>query len=200
MAPSVLDKRLTYCQSPSFCRPLTIPAIQQYDRRVDVYAVLLEKRIGCLSAKHEPIDVVKWFHWFSIDVMMDLTFSKSFRMLETGLAHPITKMLHDSLEIVGLLSPVPWLIRIGLDLLPRCPVVKQWRDLVTTSRQLMGERKEVLRKSHQILPQLTWLFKRTLDLRDISYWLINQANKDSCNQENQRWLYGDSTSAIIAGR
>ena len=123
--------------------PLTCAALQEYDRRVNVYADLLEKRVADLSARNLSFDANKWFQWFSIDVMGDLTFSKPFHMLGTGVTHPITDMLHNSLDIVGLLSPVPWLIRIGLDLLPFHPIVKQWQGLVRSSRELMDERREV---------------------------------------------------------
>ena len=135
---AVLETRL--------CTLLTPIALQEYDRRVNVHATHLESLISALDAGNGSVNVTQIFHWFSIDVMGDLTFSKSFRMLENGEAHAIAGLLHDSMDILGVLSPAPWLVRLGLDLLPSHPAVKKWNSLVNLSRALMSERREVSRR------------------------------------------------------
>lgn len=158
-------------------------ALCEYDKRVNIHATHLESRIAALNAGDGFVNVVPVFHWFSVDVMGDLTFSKSFNMLENGEAHPIAGLLNDSFDIVGIFSPVPWLLRIGLDLLPGLPVVKKWHRLVKLSRDLMNERRE---KSGEVC--------------DISNWLINHDKRYEPTNEDVRWLHGDALSAIIAGR
>ncbi|KAL8937854.1 MAG: hypothetical protein Q9216_004217 [Gyalolechia sp. 2 TL-2023] len=164
---------------------LTPTALHEYDQRVNVHATHLESRVAALNADNGFVNVTQLFHWFSVDVMGDLTFSKSFRMLENGEAHPIAGLLNDSLDIVGVLSPVPWLMRIGLNLLPGHP----GRGITASSRELSFENLSLV---------LTGL-QKSGEICDISNWLINHNKGYEPSDEDLRWLYGDSTSAIIAG-
>ncbi|KAL8825843.1 MAG: hypothetical protein Q9170_007635 [Blastenia crenularia] len=139
--PSTLE--VCVAQGPRLFRLLTLIALHEYHRRVNVQATHLENRIAALTASNGFVNFTQLCHWFSVDVMGDLIFSKSFHMLEKGEAHPIAGLLSDSLDIIGVLSPVPWLMRIGMDLLVSHPVVKKWHRLVKPSRELMIGRKEV---------------------------------------------------------
>ena len=82
--------------------------------------------------------------------MGDLTFGKSFQMLENKKAHPVTEMLRKSLEMLGFFTPAPWLMRLGVDLFPRIGVIKQWKALIRYSENQMDERKKVFADNSQI--------------------------------------------------
>ncbi|MCJ1385516.1 hypothetical protein MMC17_008639 [Xylographa soralifera] len=164
-------------------RSFSTQALRSYEQRVDKYAVLLDRRIEELSIKEASVNVSEWFHWFSFDVMGDLTFAKSFRMLENGEAHPLTEMLRKSLAMIGLLSPAPWMLRLGIDIFPYHPVVRQWMEWIKYAKALARECE-----------------KMSADRCDISSRLIEASTKNSIPEADQwHWIDGDSTAATIAG-
>lgn len=57
----------------------------------------------------KPVDVSKWFNFYSFDVMGDLSFGKSFGMLQDGVKHYFMKALHADMTSVGYLSHLVWL-------------------------------------------------------------------------------------------
>ena len=78
------------------------------------YAGQLEQ----LIAQHEgqPLIANKYFEWFSFDVMGQVAFSKDFNMLKSAQWHSAIKMLRDGLAVLGPLTPVPWLMKLGSDI------------------------------------------------------------------------------------
>jgi hypothetical protein len=56
-----------------------------------------------------PIDMSIWFNFYSFDVMGDLSFGKSFNMLQNGVKHYFMTSLHTDVKIIGYLCHLPWL-------------------------------------------------------------------------------------------
>lgn len=88
-------------------------AIRGYEERTKVYRDVLIKKIA--GFKGQPVNVSKWFNFFSFDVMGDLAFAKSFDMLEDSKEHWAIKLLNEGMGVVTL-SPPTWLFRLALPL------------------------------------------------------------------------------------
>ena len=76
-----------------------------------VYADQLEQLIA--QSEGQPVNANRYFQWFSFDVMGQVAFSKDFNMLRGAKWHAGVKVLRDGMEILGPLSPVPWLMILG---------------------------------------------------------------------------------------
>lgn len=50
--------------------------------------------------------------FYSFDVMGDVGFSKDFGNLTSGVEHSAIKPIHEHIKIIGVLSPIPWLMNI----------------------------------------------------------------------------------------
>lgn len=72
----------------------------------------------------KPEDITKWIHFFGLDVMGDLVFGKSFRMLELGRPHFILKQMAAMGPLVGSLICVPWLLILFQNL----PIIGHMRN------------------------------------------------------------------------
>ncbi|KAL8891148.1 MAG: hypothetical protein Q9192_005778, partial [Flavoplaca navasiana] len=124
------------------------PALEKYSVHIKTYAHQLEQIIE--KSCREPINVNKHFYWFSFDVMGQFAFSKSFNMLKTQSWHHVVQMLRAGLEVVGPLSPVPWLVRIGFDL-PVSSVVRDFQKMERWCAERMDERiKDFERQTHPL--------------------------------------------------
>ncbi|KAL8678451.1 MAG: hypothetical protein Q9186_005189 [Xanthomendoza sp. 1 TL-2023] len=118
----------------------TTEALENYDSHVKEFAHQLE----CIIAENagKPITINQYFYWFSFDVMGQSAFSKSFNMLKTQKWHHVVQLLRAGLELVGPLTPVPWLVRIGFDI-PIMPVVRNFQKMEAWCAERMDERIEI---------------------------------------------------------
>lgn len=113
--------------------------------------------------------------------MGEFTFSKSFSMLENQRWNEVILKMKRARELLGPLTPTPWLLHLGIKLLPRIWWVKDWYDSVDWCQQQMQER--LSRKLQSNIPDLTsYLMEKTP------------------GAEHSPWLRGDSLLAILAGR
>ena len=82
-------------------------ALRDYEPRVAKYTHQLldnvEKSIG------QPIDMSRWFNFYSFDVMGDLAFGESFGMLIDGREGFFLEKLHKDMEAVGLFTHMSWI-------------------------------------------------------------------------------------------
>lgn len=60
--------------------------------------------------ENSPVDATDWSMFFSFDVMGEVGLGKDLETLRSGKTHPTIKGIHDSMAIIGLLTPVPWLL------------------------------------------------------------------------------------------
>ncbi|KAL7957942.1 cytochrome P450 [Trichoderma compactum] len=158
-------------------------------RALDVYESRVQPKVELLLSKIEetngiPVDVTKYFMYFSFDVMADLGFSKNFNMLESTSIHPAIKGVHDTMWFIGLLTTIPWMLYMvgstpGLNSLSRFSI---W------CHEQLDEKRNVLASEKEREPQ------------DVMSWLLKAMdNGDSAAPPSERAVQEDSRLLIIAG-
>lgn len=66
----------------------------------------------------QRLNMTDWFTFFTFDVMAEFAFGQPFGMLASGEPHIAMQTIHSGMKHLGVLSPVPWLGRILLKLIP----------------------------------------------------------------------------------
>jgi tryprostatin B 6-hydroxylase len=84
--------------------------------------------------------VHQWFGFLSFDVMGDFAFATSFGMLKNGKWDEGVKLVRDGMNILGPISPVPWLAQIGF-MIPGA--AKTWKQMLQWCTETMKRRLEV---------------------------------------------------------
>ena len=84
-------------------------ALRGYEQRTNKYGDQLLSRIQAFDG--QPVNVSKWFNLYTFDVMGDLAFNASFKMLEMGEEHWAFNLLHGGMKPLSLFLPV-WLLRM----------------------------------------------------------------------------------------
>ena len=82
----------------------------------------------------------KLFYLFSFDVMSDLAFGEPLNMLTSEENHFTVSLLQDGMDLLGPLSPVPWLVRIGMSV---PGVAQNFKDLLLWSANKLQQRMKV---------------------------------------------------------
>jgi tryprostatin B 6-hydroxylase len=86
-------------------------ALQGYAERTKIYDNQLVSRISIAAATGEPMNMSKWFNYYSFDAMGDLAFGKPFDMLKNDEEHWAVTLMNTGLEGLVFLFP-PWLFRV----------------------------------------------------------------------------------------
>lgn len=154
-------------------------ALNQYEPQVDHYTSLLTYAIS--QRLGSPLDVTSWFHYFSFDLMGQLSFGKSFNMLATGKRHFAIDLMRDGMTLLGLFTPTPWLARIGFSI---PGVASGWKSMFVWSDAQMRERIDRQGDGEN---------------NDITSWLINASRENNSLEADRSWLNGDAFGIIIAG-
>lgn len=113
-------------------------ALRDYDPRLEHFAQQLLSAI--CQASERPIDVSKLFYLYSFDVMSDLAFGEPLNMLESDENHITVGLLQDGMDLLGPLSPVPWLVRIGFGI---PGVARNFKRLLAWSAKKLEHRLQV---------------------------------------------------------
>lgn len=114
-------------------------SLRQYESRVSKYADKLLQRLS--RSTQEPVNVTKWFHYFSFDLMGDLAFGESFGTLETGQDHQAISLMNAGLKYMNVAVAAPWFFYLmGLNPAILSPVLKfnSW------SNEQVEKRKKVM--------------------------------------------------------
>ena len=106
-----------------------------YDDRIIKYGTQLEEILAASAG--EPIHVNEAFHWFSFDVMGDMSIARSFNMLVDKKSHHAIQLMADFMWLLGPFSPVPWLARIGFGL---PGMARGWFSFVNWCTERMSDR------------------------------------------------------------
>lgn len=107
--------------------------IQQYADQLDRY---VEKHIG------QPINATQSFYWFSFDVMGQFAFSRSFGLLDNEQWDETVESMHTGMSLLGPLSPVPWLVRMILNV-SFLPDIRKWNRMNAWIIERTNERLKV---------------------------------------------------------
>ncbi|KAF5617234.1 pisatin demethylase cytochrome P450 [Fusarium tjaetaba] len=82
-------------------------ALRDYEPRVVKYTSQLLDRLE--QTQDIPIDIAKWFKFYSFDTMGDLAFGKSFNMLTDGVKHPFMALVESHMAMAGAFSQLIWM-------------------------------------------------------------------------------------------
>ncbi|KAL9130770.1 MAG: hypothetical protein Q9217_001118 [Psora testacea] len=152
-------------------------ALNQYEPKVMMYCRQLEQQVAKRAG--QVIDVSSWFHYFSFDLMDELSFGRSFDMLQTGERHFAIDLMKDGMSLLGLFTPTPWLARIGFSI---PGVAIGWKKMFAWSDEQMRQR-----------------IASSVEPTDITSWLIDASKKAHTLEEDRNYLNGDAFGIIIAG-
>lgn len=112
--------------------------MKEYRQRLVYFSDQLRERI--LKSNGSPINVSELFYHFSFDVMSDLAFGESLNMLKNDENHFAVGLLQDGMDLLGPLSPVPWLVRIGFSI---PGVAQNFKELLSWSAKKLEYRIQV---------------------------------------------------------
>ena len=135
--------------APSFTRPdtnIVLEGLRAYDSRVTGYADELLRQLSSFSGK--PVNVSKWFNYYSWDVMGELSFGRSFNALKNAESHFAMDIMHQSLVALGLFSPTPWILRTLIQLPDALnssmPIIKYSEECVKERKGRTPEEADVM--------------------------------------------------------
>jgi cytochrome P450 family 628 len=151
--------------------------LREYEPRVEEYTQNLIQQLQRFSG--EPVDASKWFNYYSFDVMGDLTFGKSFKMLDNGEKHWAIKLLNNGQRGIGVFGPVPWLFVI-LSQIPG--VTKEFNKFIKFCEDMIEQRRAM-----------------KTDRADIAKWILQSPPMNDTRFSERAWFMGDSRLIIVAG-
>ncbi|CZR47314.1 uncharacterized protein FPRO_08688 [Fusarium proliferatum ET1] len=88
-------------------RAFSSKALRNYEPRVVKYTGQLLDRLE--DTQDMPVDIAKWFKFYSFDTMGDLAFGQSFNMLTGGVKHPFMALVESHMAMAGTLSQLIWM-------------------------------------------------------------------------------------------
>lgn len=162
-------------------------ALNQYEPQVDHYTSLLTSAVS--QRLGTPMDVTSWFHYFSFDLMGQLSFGKSFNMLATGKPHFAIDLMRDGMTLLGVFTPTPWLARIGFSI---PGVASGWKSMFVWSDAQMRERIDRPEPDDDDDDD-------GANHDDITSWLISASRENDSLEADRSWLNGDAFGIVIAG-
>jgi len=118
-------------------------ALIRYKERALEYVKLLEKHIATDVAASQPTGVKTLFSWFGFAVMGDFAFGNSFSVLHNKEWETTILRLREGLEVLGPLSPVPWLVQLGFNVAGFLPMNQNWFATVGWCQRQMEIRAKV---------------------------------------------------------
>ncbi|KAF1349719.1 putative P450 monooxygenase [Delphinella strobiligena] len=97
-------------------------ALRGYENRMQKFNHQLISQLYAQAGT--PVNATLWFNLYSFDIMGDLAFAKSYKMLESGTPHSAFTILSEGMEAFGYTLP-DWAVRliISIPLLTR-PIIK----------------------------------------------------------------------------
>ena len=117
-------------------------ALLGYEQSIVFYAERLKTEVA--RSTGIPVDASSLIYEFAFDLMGEVAFSRHtgqdhFREQQW---HAAISALQNGMALLGPLSPVPWLLHIGLSL-PFIPVVRDWNSMVAFCKSCIDERIKV---------------------------------------------------------
>lgn len=154
-------------------------ALRGYDATVIRHADELREAISKFEGK--PVNVSKWFNYYTADTISALGFGEPFNMLRDGKDHWTIKLLQEGSQHLATLGPIPWI----LTLLNNFP----WLQAANHEANKWSTAQVEKRKERKVEGGV-----------DIMHWLLDPLEPMSTNpKEEASWLVSDARLAIIAG-
>ncbi|KAF2139216.1 uncharacterized protein K452DRAFT_275327 [Aplosporella prunicola CBS 121167] len=164
-------------------RGFAIKALNTYEPRIKRIADELMNQIHSHISDGRPMDATAWSMYMSFDIMGEIGFGKDFGCVASGEEHIAIKGLHDHMNILGIMSNMPW----ALNVLARVPgATAGYADLFGwCSSQVHVKKKEWNAEQY---PQ------------DVMSWLIKALKeKDITAPPSEDALEEDARTFVIAG-
>lgn len=160
--------------------PMCLSALGDYMTRVNAHTENFCAAIEDSVKNNTSLNVTKWIHLYSFDIMGDLAFGSSFDMLQSGTFHYFFNLTHKTLELIAIFSRLVWLF----------PVVKAVPFLSNDYKSFRKWVGSHVQRRIAVPPPV----------RDIFSWILN----DYQRKQNPSWqdtenLYGDASLIVIAG-
>jgi tryprostatin B 6-hydroxylase len=155
-----------------------------YNQKFEQYITKLDKCIEDDVISDNTTKVTDIIYWFTFDAMGDFILSMPFGMLDSRAWNEIIKKVQKGLCLLGPLSPVPWLLNLGLRFGPRLGFIRDWHNLESWCEMLIHQR---LRS------------KSSTSTTDLAYFLMEREGNFT-SDERAQWIKGDALLAIVVGR
>ncbi|KAB8252456.1 cytochrome P450 [Aspergillus flavus] len=152
-------------------------ALRDYEPRVSHYAKQLLEAVRKNVGK--PMDMAKWFNYYSFDVMGDLSFGKSFNMLAGGQDTYFSTQLHADMKSIGLFSHLTWLFPF----FKRIPILN----------------KDYLKFWDWVGGRVEERIKNDPDRPDVFSWILDAFQNGPKTKQDHLDLHGDAYLIIVAG-
>lgn len=81
-------------------------ALATYEPRIKTKTDLLIDQLR----QRKSVNITDWSMFFSFDTMGEVGFGKDFGNLVNGIEHSAIRPIHEHIKMVGVLSPIPWLL------------------------------------------------------------------------------------------
>lgn len=148
-----------------------------------------------------PLDMAKWFNFYSFDVMGDLAFGKPFDMLKDGVVHDYMKVVHTNMMAIGAFSHLVWLFPI----IKAIPMLNRHNELFQKwLYQHVRERREVSAVKVDLhVGRITILTirKRGSAVNDVFSWILKEHDAiEKPTKKDVVDLHGDAELIVVAGR
>ncbi|KAF5592963.1 pisatin demethylase cytochrome P450 [Fusarium subglutinans] len=156
-------------------RALSSKALRDYEARVVKYTSQLLDRLE--QSQDIPIDIAKWFKFYSFDTMGDLTFGQSFNMLTDGVKHPFMALVESHMVMAGTFSQLIWMF----------PLFR--------AMPFLGREDAILQK--WLETQVRHQEQNKPDLPNIFSWLLEDY-KSQLYPKEQDWLNLQADMQLIA--
>jgi Cytochrome P450 len=62
----------------------SLSSILQSEAEIDSCSILLKQQLDRLSSQGQPVDLGQWIHYYTFDVVGEVTFARKFGFLEQG--------------------------------------------------------------------------------------------------------------------
>ncbi|TFK52869.1 cytochrome P450 [Heliocybe sulcata] len=175
------DKALRSQRRKVWDRGFTEKALKSYEPRIIAHSLELISHLNSWSSGEQSVDLMFWYHFFTLDAMGDLTFGKSFNIMsEQREENTVFKQSYTIKPLLGILFTMPWTF-----------VLFQHMPFVS------GQRAKWIRWCGE---QLEERRKMKKDLPDIFTYLVDDDSKRAKDPLlSQRDLVCDSELAITAG-
>ncbi|KAI1032767.1 hypothetical protein LB504_006236 [Fusarium proliferatum] len=163
-------------------RAFSSKALRDYEPGVVKYTNQLLDRME--QAQDMPVNIAKWFKFYSFDTMGDLAFGQSFNMLTDGMKHPFMALVESHMAMAGTFSQLIWLFPLfrALPFLGREDAIFQkWlENQVRHQEQLLLEGKSTCFTWQSLSANLESSDTTSVTLTCLVYLLAT--NKDACMQ------------------
>ena len=160
-------------------RAFSAKALRGYDSIVTLHADELIEGITKFDGK--PVNVSKWFNYYTADTMSALGFGTPFNMLKTAEEHWTITVLSEGSKVLATLGPVPWVL----------PILSWFPFLAKANYEAKD----------WAIAQIEERKKRKVEEgKDIMAWLLDPLEPMDVDPKKEvDWLHSDARLAIVAG-